>query len=62
MGFSMFKIKHRESYSKLRKAEYPSVGDQLDMLWKSMDNGEMLKVEPFYSKIKTIKDKYKKDE
>lgn len=58
----MLTIKHREPYAKLRQQEYPSVADQLDMLWHSMNNGEMTKLEPFYTTIKNIKEKYKKDE
>lgn len=50
------------NYQRLRKVEYPSIGDQLDMLWHSMDENETTKIEPFYSSIKTIKDKYPKIE
>jgi len=31
------------------------------MIWHSMDNGETPKIEPFYSTIKAIKDKYPKE-
>jgi hypothetical protein len=58
----MLKIKHREDYRKLRKAEYPQLSEQLDMLWHSMDAGEIVKSEPFYSKIKAVKDKFPKDQ
>lgn len=57
----MLIIKHREDYQKLRKAEYPKAEDQLDMIWHSMDSGETPKIEPFYTTIKTIKEKYKKE-
>lgn len=30
----MFKIQHSEDYRQLRRREYPSVGDQLDVLVK----------------------------
>ena len=43
-----------------RRSEYPSVNDQLDMLWHAMDNGEMTKVADFYDVIKTVKDRYPK--
>ena len=56
----MLKIKHREPHGKLRKAEYPPVAEQLDMLWHAMDQGQLPKAEPFYSNIKRIKDKYPK--
>jgi hypothetical protein len=60
MGFSMLKIKHREDYRKLRKAEYPALAEQLDMLWHAMNTGQIVKSEPFYSKIKAIKDRFPK--
>ena len=47
-------------YFVLREREYPSIGDQLDMLWHAMDQGSLTQVEPFYTKIKEIKDKYPK--
>jgi len=43
-----------------RKSAYPSIGDQLDMLWHSMDSGEIPKSLAFYNAIKTVKDKYPK--
>lgn len=43
-----------------RRAEYPSIGDQLDMLWHAMKDGAMPKVEPFYSQIAEVKNKYPK--
>ena len=62
MGFSMLKIKHREDYRKLRKAEYPQISEQMDMLWHAMNDGQIAQSEPFYSKIKLIKDKFPKDQ
>lgn len=53
-------IQHNEDYRKLRAAEYPKVGDQLDMLWHAMDDGVIPKIEPMYSEIKAVKDKYQK--
>ena len=53
-------IQHSEDYRKLRRAEYPPVADQMDALWHAMDDGTMPKVEPFYSQIKAVKDKYRK--
>lgn len=55
------KIKHIEDYKKLRRMNYPSVGEQLDALWHAMNNGESTKIEPFYSIIKAVKDKYPKE-
>lgn len=54
------KIKHTEDYSKMRREAYPSYADQLDALWHAMNNGETPKLEPFYSMIKEVKDKYPK--
>lgn len=48
------------SHADLRRAAYPPVGAQLDMLWHAMDRGETPKVEPFYSAIKRVKDAYPK--
>ena len=47
-------------YRNQRSQEYPQVTDQLDMLWHAMDDGTLPKVEPFYTQIKTVKDKYPK--
>jgi hypothetical protein len=44
----------------LRQPEYPEVKDQLDMLWHAMNADESKRLEPFYSTIKEIKDKYPK--
>lgn len=53
-------IEHIEDYRKLRSAEYPALGDQLDALWHAMDAGQLPKIEPLYSDIKAVKDKYRK--
>jgi hypothetical protein len=47
-------------YDEARRASYPSVEDQLDMLWHAMDRNELPRAEPFYSSIKAVKDKFKK--
>ena len=47
-------------YDRRRRKEYPSVGDQLDMIWHAMDRGEAEKIEPFYSSIKSVKDAHPK--
>lgn len=38
-----------------RKAAYPAVTEQLDMLWHAMDDGTMPRIEPMYSQIKAVK-------
>lgn len=43
---------------KARREEYPSIGDQLDALYKAMDAGTLNKVPEFYDPIKIVKDKY----
>jgi hypothetical protein len=58
----MLKIKHREPHGKLRRANYPPIEEQLDMIWHSMNTGQMPKSEPFYSKIKAVKDRFQKGE
>lgn len=50
-----------ETYADIRRRMYPSVQEQLDMLWHAMDTGLMEKAEPFYSTIKTVKDAVSKD-
>ena len=48
-------------YQRKRVVEYPSVENQLDMLWHAMDDGTLTKVDAFYDANKTVKDKYPKD-
>lgn len=47
-------------YKAQRTKEYPSVADQLDMLWHAMDTGEMAMSKEFYTSCKAVKDKYPK--
>ena len=49
-------------YQEQRRPEYPSVKEQLDLLWHSIDADADLKVKlaGFYNAIKAIKDKYPK--
>ena len=49
-------------YVKLRLTEYPPIGDQLDMLWHSIDENAELKQKyfAFYEAIKAVKAKYPK--
>lgn len=54
------KLRHNSDYTKKRIEAYPGIEDQLDMLWHSMDIGDLPKAEPFYSKIKAVKDSYPK--
>ena len=45
-------------YVEKRASEYPSVGDQLDMLWHAIDADATLKTNysAFHAAIKTVKD------
>lgn len=54
------KVTLRQDYKQLRADSYPKLADQLDMLWHAMDSGQTPKVEPFYSEIKAVKDKFPK--
>lgn len=45
-----------------RDRVYPSIGDQLDMLWHAIDNGTLNKTSQFYTAIKAVKDAYPKSE
>lgn len=54
------KILHNSDYAERREAEYPSIAEQLDMLWHAMDKGTAEKMEPFYSSIKAVKENYPK--
>lgn len=48
------------SYDLARVLAYPSLGDQMDMLWHAMDDNVIPRVEPFYSQIKAVKDAHPK--
>ena len=45
-----------ESKQYQRQRVYPSLGDQLDMLWHAIDNGTLNKTSDFYTAIKAVKD------
>ena len=51
------------AYVSQRKSAYPSIGNQLDMLWHSIDQNPSLKSEyfEFYEAIKAIKVKHPKN-
>lgn len=55
----MTKIKEN-TYREYRGCRYPSVEEQLDMLWHAMDEGRAEKIEPWYSVIKAVKDAHPK--
>lgn len=41
-----------------RDLAYPSLADQLDMLWRAIDSGKDLKDSDFYKTLKAVRDKY----
>jgi 4-hydroxyphenylpyruvate dioxygenase-like putative hemolysin len=47
------------AYKTARK--YPSLGEQLDMLWHAIDNGTLNKTSDFYTAIKAVKDAHPKE-
>lgn len=51
-------------YQRDRSISYPPIGDQLDMLWHSIDQDPVLKTKyfHFYEAIKAIKVKYPKND
>jgi hypothetical protein len=49
-------------YASLRTNQYPSIGDQLDMLWHAIDSGTLNKTSDFYTTLKAVKDAYPKAE
>jgi len=51
------------AYVSQRKSAYPSIGDQLDMLWHSIDQNSALKSQyfDFYEAIKSVKVKHPKN-
>ena len=51
-----------EAATSAEDMQYPSVGEQLDLLWHAIDADADLKVKlaGFYNAIKAIKDKYPK--
>jgi hypothetical protein len=57
------KIIPTPAYVSQRKSAYPNIGDQLDMLWHSIDQNPALKSQyfDFYEAIKAVKVKHPKN-
>ena len=51
-----------KAYARSRTTEYPSIGDQLDMLWHAIDAGTLDKTSDFYTTLKAVKDANPKPE
>ena len=47
-----------KAYARARASAYPSIGDQLDMLWHAIDDNSTLKTryDDFHTAIKAVKD------
>ena len=58
----MNEIGTESNYAQQRRNAYPAIGDQLDMLWHSIDKDPQLKSKyfDFYEAIKAVKVKYPK--
>jgi len=54
------KLTHKSDYAERRAKDYPTVEEQMDMLWHGMHEGTIAKVEPFYSRIASVKERYPK--
>ena len=50
------RVKAANAYKLARAAAYPSIGDQLDMLWHAMESKEIPVCSSFYNAIKAVKD------
>lgn len=48
-------------YDADRLVSYPNIGAQLDMIWHSMNNGEIPKSGAFFEAVKAVKDQYPKE-
>ncbi len=59
----MNEIGTESNYVQQRRNAYPNIGDQLDMLWHSIDQDPQLKSKyfNFYEAIKAVKVKYPKN-
>ena len=52
----------QNAYKDIRIAEYGSIGDQLDMLYKDIDAGKLNKNGEFYKHVKKVKEDNPKPE
>ena len=59
----MNEIGTESNYAQQRRNAYPPIGDQLDMLWHSINQNPKLKSEyfDFYETLKAVKVKYPKN-
>lgn len=57
---NLVEVEQEPEWATRRRKSYPSVGEQMDMLWHAMNEGALPKVEPFFSEIKSVKENYPK--
>jgi gamma-glutamylcysteine synthetase len=50
-----------ENHAYKTARQYPSIGDQLDMLWHAIDTNSLNKTSDFYTAIKAVKDAHPKE-
>jgi hypothetical protein len=55
-------IETDNEYKIERRLSYPSIANQLDMLWHAIDTNSLNKTSDFYTTIKAVKDAYPKSE
>ena len=59
-AWTQIQTAYENDYARKRLAEYPSIGDQLDMLWHAVDTGDWtptkVKTTEFYTALKAVKD------
>jgi len=48
-------LEDAKQYQQDRANAYPSIGDQLDMLWHAIDTGTLDKTSDFYTTLKAVK-------
>ena len=51
-----------KSYKRIRREEYPSVGDQLDAIWKMLEPEDGSEAQDIKDKINAIKSSFPKPE
>ena len=51
---------HVDSFTYQTNRKYPSIADQLDMLWHAMNNNEIPRANTFYTAIQTVKNAHPK--
>jgi hypothetical protein len=59
-GWLSEQAEQAKTYSDHRVSSYPSIPDQLDMLWHAIDLDTLDKTSDFYNNLKAVKDKYPK--